>query len=205
MNDFESQIYKMRSWLQEEENEVYVLEKEREAQIEKMNELEEWLYEEGASANFTTYGKKEKEILKKFDAYQGRKQFDKEITETIETTAATFADLESKLEELQETKTWIKEDVIKELTEKIAETKKWFEDKIAEQSKKAKHENPAMDSKEITNKLAKVTKFFLKVARTTKPREKKVSEEKKADEPKKEDEKKDEGEKKEEEPTNEDL
>lgn len=184
---------------------MYVLEKEREAQIEKMNELEEWLYEEGASANFTTYGKKEKEILKKFDAYQGRKQFDKEITETIETTAATFADLESKLEELQETKTWIKEDVIKELTEKIAETKKWFEDKIAEQSKKAKHENPAMDSKEITNKLAKVTKFFLKVARTTKPREKKVSEEKKADEPKKEDEKKDEGEKKEEEPTNEDL
>lgn len=62
-----------------------------------------------------------------------------------------------------------------------------------------------MDSKEITNKLSKVTKFFLKVARTTKPREKKAAEEKKADEPKKEDEKKDEGEKKEEEPKIEDL
>lgn len=97
-----------------------------------MNELEEWLYEEGANANFTTYSKKEKEILKKFDAYEGRKQFDKEITLTIETTAATFAELETKLEDLQESKPWIKEDVMKELAEKIAETKKWFEDKIAE-------------------------------------------------------------------------
>jgi hypothetical protein len=97
---------------------------------------------------------------------------------------------------------------MKELIEKIAETKKWFEDKLAEQSKLLKHENPVMNSKEINNRLSKMTKFFLKVARTTKPREKKVVEEKKIDEPKKEDEKdekKEEEEKEKEDPKIEDL
>jgi hypothetical protein len=100
MNDFESQIYKMRSWLRDEDNEEFVLLEEREAQIEKMNEHEDWLYEDGANANFTTYSKKEKEILKKFEAYESRKNFATEIEITVGSAASTFAEIQSKLTDL---------------------------------------------------------------------------------------------------------
>jgi hypothetical protein len=65
-----------------------------------MNEHEEWLYEDGASANFTTYTKKEKEILKKFEAYEGRKSFASEIEITMDSAAKTFAEIENKLTDL---------------------------------------------------------------------------------------------------------
>ena len=49
MNDFESQIYKMRDFLREEENEIFVEQEEREKYIEQLNEWEEWLYEDGSN------------------------------------------------------------------------------------------------------------------------------------------------------------
>lgn len=55
MNDFESMIYKMKDWLREEDNEPFVEEAERESQMEKLNEWEEWLYDEGANQPFTIY------------------------------------------------------------------------------------------------------------------------------------------------------
>jgi uncharacterized protein (DUF2164 family) len=66
-NDFEAMIYKMREWLREEDNEAYVEEKQREAYIEKCNELEEWLYEDGANSNYTIYQKKYKDMTKDFE------------------------------------------------------------------------------------------------------------------------------------------
>lgn len=54
-NDFESMIYQMREWLREEENEPYVQESQRESYIEQLNELEDWLYDDGADANYTVY------------------------------------------------------------------------------------------------------------------------------------------------------
>ena len=49
MNDFEAQIYKMRDWLREEENEIFVEQEEREKYVEQLNEWEEWLYEDGSN------------------------------------------------------------------------------------------------------------------------------------------------------------
>lgn len=61
-NNFESLVYQFRGWLREEENEEYVVEEERESWIEKLNEMEDWLYEDGADANFTVYRKKREEL-----------------------------------------------------------------------------------------------------------------------------------------------
>jgi hypothetical protein len=54
-NNFESMIYKLRDWLRDEDNEQYVQESVREAEMENLSELEDWLYEDGASANYTVY------------------------------------------------------------------------------------------------------------------------------------------------------
>jgi hypoxia up-regulated 1 len=71
-NNFESLVYQFRSWLREEENEEYVVEEKREEWIEKLNEMEDWLYEDGADANFTVYRKKREELNTEFVVYQKR-------------------------------------------------------------------------------------------------------------------------------------
>ena len=60
-------IYKLRDWLREDENAPYVEEGESSAYIERLTELEDWLYEDGADANYTIYEDKAKNMTKDFD------------------------------------------------------------------------------------------------------------------------------------------
>ena len=61
-NDFESMIYKMREWPRDDDNAAYVEESNREERLTQLTELEDWLYEDGASANFSVYEGKHKEL-----------------------------------------------------------------------------------------------------------------------------------------------
>lgn len=45
----------MRSWLREDENAAYVKEDLIEEKIENLTAMEDWLYEDGADANYTVY------------------------------------------------------------------------------------------------------------------------------------------------------
>lgn len=72
-NDFESMIYKMRSWLREDENAVYVEAETLEERIDNLTALEDWLYEDGASANYSVYEDKYKELAKEFGKFETRK------------------------------------------------------------------------------------------------------------------------------------
>ena len=59
-------MYKVREWLREEENEVYVESGERENRIEFLNEMEDWLYEDGDNANYTILENKTLSLTKEF-------------------------------------------------------------------------------------------------------------------------------------------
>lgn len=72
-NAFESRIYSFRSWLREDENEPYVEEATREELIEYLNDREEWLYEDGANQNHTTYENMEKNLTKQYETFDARK------------------------------------------------------------------------------------------------------------------------------------
>lgn len=55
-------IYKLRDWLREEENAPYVVEEKKDSLIEYLTEQEDWLYEDGANQNHTTYESMEKNL-----------------------------------------------------------------------------------------------------------------------------------------------
>lgn len=59
-----------------------------------MNEHEDWLYEDGASANYTTFIKKEKEVSAKLNVYKARQEFDALYKTLKENSAATFEKIE---------------------------------------------------------------------------------------------------------------
>ncbi len=54
-NTYESQIYSMKDWLRDEDNEKYVVEADREALLQKLDEGEEWIYDEGSQVHHTKY------------------------------------------------------------------------------------------------------------------------------------------------------
>lgn len=72
-NDFESMIYKMRSWLREDEHADFVEADTLEERIDNLTALEDWLYEDGASANYTVYEDKYKGLAKDFEKLETRK------------------------------------------------------------------------------------------------------------------------------------
>jgi len=74
-NGFEALVYSFRGWLREEDNEPYVEEEQRETWIEKLNEMEDWLYEDGADSNHTVYRKKRDDLDTDFRVFQRRESF----------------------------------------------------------------------------------------------------------------------------------
>jgi hypothetical protein len=81
-NDFESMIYKLRDWLREEENHPFVKEDIREQYIEQLTEMEDWLYEDGADANYTVYNKKAENMTRDYNTYDRLKQ-EFEVRQTV--------------------------------------------------------------------------------------------------------------------------
>lgn len=73
-NDFESMLYKLREWLREDENEPYVEESQRETYIESLNEMEDWLYEDGANVDYKIYEEKHKNLSKDHFTFEFRKK-----------------------------------------------------------------------------------------------------------------------------------
>lgn len=160
MNDFESMIYKLRDWLREDENNVYVLEEEREKYIEKLSEHEDWLYEDGATANATVFEKMYRTLNTDYQKYEKRKQEDELRDGFIKNITATMQALDEKVHELKETKDWITEGERQDVTDKIKEIRDWFNEMTEKQATLQKHEDPVMDYDTTFKKLTKVTKLY---------------------------------------------
>lgn len=201
MNDFESMVYKLREWLREEENFPYVKEEERETKIEELNGHEDWLYEDGATANHTTYTKMFRNLKATYVKYENRKQ-EHEARKMVEETAeATFKDYEEKTRDLAETKTWITKEERQDVLDKVEEVRVWLRLQMEEQNKLKLYEDPSLKLDDVTKKMTQIKKLFTKISGKKKPKppkEEKKEEEKKEEE-KKEDEKKEDEPKKEEE------
>lgn len=72
-NDFESMIYKLKDFLNEDENHKYIEEVDRLIYVETLSELEEWLYDEGDGANYTVYNNKAKNLTDDYNKYNNLK------------------------------------------------------------------------------------------------------------------------------------
>lgn len=72
-NDFESMIYKLKDFLREEDNFPYVEEEVRDEYMEKLTEMEDWLYEDGSDLNHTVYNNKAKNLTNDFNNWSNLK------------------------------------------------------------------------------------------------------------------------------------
>lgn len=124
-NDFESMIYKLKDFLNEDENHKYVEEAKRLIYIEQLSELEDWLYDEGADMNFTVYNNKAKNLTNDYNHYQHLKTEHSYRSEILDKTEKAMQAYEAKIEDLKVNKTWISEQEFKDVSDKISDLRGW--------------------------------------------------------------------------------
>lgn len=183
-NDFESMIYKMRSWLREDENVVYVEADTLEERIDNLTALEDWLYEDGASANHTVYQDKHKDLSKQFEKLENRKGWFEQQDEFKNNTITALDTYLEKVSKLSESKPWITDEELKDVVDKVDEIRKWFEALVEKQEAAAKHKDPLVKASDVMAKLEKLKKLYTKVSKKKKPKppkEEKPKEEEKED------------------------
>ena len=180
-NTFEALVYKVREWLREEENEAYVVEDERESRIQFLNEMEDWLYEDGADANYTVLENRTAELQKDFDVYTGRKDLHENLDELVKKAKSKIDKIEEKTEALKDEKVWITEEERKDVLDTAKDLTKWIDESVEKQSKLAKHEKPVFDIDELKKKLKKLNNLFNKVSNKKAPKPKKEKKKPKED------------------------
>ena len=177
MNDFEAQIYKMRDWLREEENEIFVEQEEREKYIEQLNEFEDWLYEDGANQPYTVYEKKYKNMTRDMNKYTARKEWHGQKKEMIEKTQKSIDNYRKKTEALKDTKPWITEQERTDVLEKVQDFDTWFADVVSKEEALKPHDDSKMEIKDVMKKAKDLQKLFNKISNKKKPKEEKKEEE----------------------------
>lgn len=174
-NDFESLVYAVRSWLREDENEPYVAEEERDEKIGYLNEMEDWLYEDGADANYTVLEAKTKELTKEFDKYTARKTLHESLDALVTDTKASVEKVRAKVATLSalEEKAFIAEEEWNDVLDTATEVEQWVDESLEKQAALSKSEEPAFDQEAMEKKVAKLTKLFKKVSTKRPPKPKK--------------------------------
>jgi hypothetical protein len=185
-NFLETQIYEFRAWLQEEENQEYVSEKEREKWIEKCNEELTWFDDEGYAAKSQEFTRRGKVLEKQWQSFKERKFEHNARNDLMPGVFAALKKLKDELPSILESKPWISEDEGKDAFDRIDDMQKWLEERTTAQMTRKLSEEPAYKVDEIEKRLKKVNDTVKKVIGKAKPKEKKPKEDPK-DEKKEED------------------
>lgn len=181
-NDFESMIYKLKDFLREEDNFPYVEEEVRDEYMERLTEMEDWLYEDGADQNFTVYNDKAKNLTNDFNTYSNLKNEHQFRTEILEKTESALKIYEDKIEDLKVNKTWIKPEEFQDVLDKITDMREWITNKTTEQDALKLSDEPVIKADEIVKKMKTLKKLYTKVASKKKPKAKKEKKPKKEEE-----------------------
>lgn len=180
-NDFEALLYKMREWLREDDNEKFVKEEDRVAYIEKLNDWEDWLYEDGSNQNATVYQEMHKNMSKDFVSYNNRKDWYSAKDDFINRTRNAIKNYNRKNEALAETKPWINETERADMASKINDFNVYFEGVVSKEAEKAAHDDPGVNTNEVLKKMKGLQKLWKKVSEKKKPKPPKEETETKAE------------------------
>ncbi|XP_051135545.1 heat shock 70 kDa protein 17 [Andrographis paniculata] len=171
-NDLEGYIYSTKDKLGSEEFEKVSTDQERQSFLEKLNEVEDWLYTDGEDASATEF--------------QGRLDMLKALGNPIsfrydELTARPAASEHAKryLAELQQIvqgwekdKPWLPRERIDEVVQEGEKLRNWLGEKEAEQKKTSGYSKPAFTSDEVYGKILDLQEKVTKVNKIPKPKPK---------------------------------
>lgn len=131
-NYLETNIYALRTWLQEDENLDFTTESERESWVEKCNSELEWFDDEGFNAKRQEFNARGKVLEKQWTAFKDRKVEHERRNEVVPQVMELLRKMKDDLPGILESKTWISEEEGKDAFDRVEETLKWLDDKLGQ-------------------------------------------------------------------------
>ena len=107
--------------MQEEDNFPYVKEEEREALVEELSEQVDWLYEEGANQNYSTYQQMEQNLTEIYSNSSSRSTEHQKREKVVTIVDEAMDEYDKKLEDLKEAKTWVTDSERQDVKDKMTE------------------------------------------------------------------------------------
>ena len=168
-NDLESLIYSSRDWISNPDYHVYSTPEVVEDYLKKLDQNENWLYEEGYNQKLEVYNEKIKDINStisdiKYRVNEHRIRKDAYISLKIFLQNAT-----GELPGLSEKFPWIQEEEISYVKDITLNATKWFKDAFSQQDKIPLNQDPILKSKEIYQKTSVVIESFKRLTLIPKP------------------------------------
>nr|XP_043607410.1 heat shock 70 kDa protein 17 [Erigeron canadensis] len=172
-NDLEGYIYATREKLDYlEELQTISSSEQRQAFVEKLDEVQDWLYTDGEDASATQFQERLDQLKAIGDPIFFRY---KELTarpEAIESARRYFTELQEIVSGWESKKPWILKEKVDKVLREAEDFKKWLNDKEAEQKKTSASSTPAFTSQEVSNKLLVLQDKVASLNRIPKPKPK---------------------------------
>jgi hypoxia up-regulated 1 len=171
-NKLESYVYKIKNKLIDEEESIAKIstEEQREQLSKIAMEAEDWLFDEGDSAELETLTAKlealtvpAEKVWFRLSELTARPAAVKELTERLNET-------EEKFKKWVENKPQITDEEKDDFLTKIDDARKWLATKVEEQEAKAGHEDPVFVSGEVMQQLGPIQKFLQKLSKKPAPK-----------------------------------
>ena len=171
-NTYESYIYFIRNKLIDDEEEVAKVtsEEQREALRKSAEDAEEWLFDEGYSADLKTYEEKYAELSGPAEKAFFRVAERTARPKAVEALLAKLVKVEELMKKWETTMTHIIEEERAEVLEKVEEVRKEINEKVEEQEKNDVTADPVFTSEEVPGKTKRIESIVAKLMKKPKPK-----------------------------------
>lgn len=171
-NKVESYIYKIKNKLMDDEEAVekFSTEKQRDEVKKLADSAEEWLYEDGYSADLATMEDKYAELSIPFDKILLRINESTARPKAVEELGKKLNEIESLMAKWEESKPQVTLEERTTVLKMVEEARKWVEEKEKAQSKKKAHEEPVFVSAEVPLQTKSIEAMVVRLNRKPKPK-----------------------------------
>lgn len=171
-NKVESYIYRIKNKLEDDAEVIGVVttEEQREAVRKLAVDAEDWLYDEGYSADLATMEDKYAELSVPFEFVMLRVSEMTARPAAMEALKKKLVDVEQLMVKWAEDRPQVTEEERVSVLEKVEEVRKWIVDMEEAQSKKQPHEDPAFFSEDVPKQTSSIEALVLKLSKRPKPK-----------------------------------
>jgi hypoxia up-regulated 1 len=171
-NDYEAYIYYIRNKLVDYEEEIAKVtsEEQREALRKSAEDAEEWLFDDGYTADLKTFQEKHAELSAPAEKAFFRMSELTARPKAIEALSKRLAEAEDLMQVWEKTMTHITEEERTEVLDKVEVVRSWIEDKVGEQDKADATADPVFTSQEVPGQAKKIDAIIERLRKKPKPK-----------------------------------
>jgi len=136
-----------------------------------LREAEDWLEGEGYSAKYSEYLSKYTDLNGKFQKLKIRKEEYAVRDTAVDEARKKISNLQDKADEISTKKAWITDENKKDLYERLNETLTWLDEQVEKQKQVALDEDPVFRVSEIEVKLKRAESLWTRLNAIPKPKE----------------------------------